>query len=87
MSATAKTLLLLMAPILLGFAGPVPFLSWPQMENVEFAEKFVKEVDGYMLFPKFTEPLKKLAGKPVIVEGYVVPVDKSGSFEIISNLP
>jgi hypothetical protein len=78
---------LLALPLLLAFAGPTPFLSWPQLENVEFAEKFVKEVDGYMLFPKFTEPLKKLAGKPVMVEGYVVPVDKSGAMIALSANP
>lgn len=64
-----------------------PFLSWAKLENVEFVEKYVKDVEGYMLFPKFPEDLKKLNGKPVTVEGYVVPVDKSGSSIALSANP
>jgi hypothetical protein len=64
-----------------------PFLSWSKLENVEFVEKYVKDVEGYMLFPKFPEDLKKLNGKPVTVEGYVVPVDKSGSSVALSANP
>ncbi len=64
-----------------------PFLTWSKLENVEFVEKYVKDVEGYMLFPKFPEDLKKLDGKPVTVEGYVVPVDKSGSSVALSANP
>ncbi len=71
----------------LSFAAEVPFLTWNKLENVEFVEKWVKDVEGYMLFPKFPEDLKKLNGKPVTVEGYVVPVDKTGSSVALSANP
>jgi hypothetical protein len=64
-----------------------PLLTWSKLENVEFVEKYVKDVEGYMLFPKFPDDLKKLDGKPVTVEGYVVPVDKSGSSVALSANP
>ncbi len=64
-----------------------PFLPWSKLENVEFVEKWVKDVESYMLFPKFPDDLKKLDGKPVTVEGYVVPVDKTGSSVALSANP
>lgn len=63
------------------------FLSWSKLENIDFTEKYVKEVEGYMLFPKFPDFLKKLDGKPVTVEGYVVPVDKTGATVALSANP
>lgn len=63
------------------------FLSWSKLENIDFTEKYVKDVEGYMLFPKFPDFLKKLDGKPVVVEGYVVPVDKTGVTVALSANP
>lgn len=55
------------------------YLSWNVLQDVDFEEKYVKEVDGPMLFPKFTTKMKALNGKQVRVEGYVVPFDPSGA--------
>lgn len=82
-----KILVGLVAMGLFSFAAEVPFLTWSKLENVEFVEKYVKDVEGYMLFPKFPEDLKKLNGKQVTVEGYVVPVDKTGSSVALSANP
>lgn len=59
-------------------AAPV-FLSWDVLQDVTFEEKFVKEVNGPMLFPKFTPKMRALNGKQVQVKGYVVPFDPSGA--------
>jgi hypothetical protein len=82
-----KILVALVCTGLLSFVADVPFLTWSKLENVEFVEKWVKDVEGYMLFPKFPEDLKKLNGKQVTVEGYVVPVDKTGSSVALSANP
>ena len=83
-----KILLILLFPGLFSFTYfGGPFLSWSKLENIDFTEKYVKEVEGYMLFPKFPDFLKKLDGKPVTVEGYVVPVDKSGASVALSANP
>ncbi len=82
-----NTLLALICVGLFSFSAGVPFLTWSKLENVEFVEKYVKDVEGYMLFPKFPEDLKKLNGKQVTVEGYVVPVDKTGSSVALSANP
>lgn len=54
-------------------------VSWDTLQSVPFRESYVKQIGGYMLFPRFTDELKKLDGKEVIVEGYVVPFDKTGA--------
>ncbi|SFD45572.1 hypothetical protein SAMN05518672_10219 [Chitinophaga sp. CF118] len=54
-------------------------VSWDTLQDVPFREAFVKEIGGYMLFPNFTPALKKLDGKIVRIEGYVVPFDKTGA--------
>ena len=85
-----KTLLILFCGFFIttfAFTGAATKLSWKTLEGIEFEEKFVKDIDGYMLFPKFTPQLKNLNGKQVSVEGYVVPVDKSGSYVALSANP
>lgn len=65
----------------------IPKLSWDVMQDIEFKEEYVEEMEGYMLFPKFTKPLLNLNGKVVEVEGYVIPVDKDGVYVALSANP
>lgn len=65
--------------LLLTLQQPVLSVSWDTLQDVPFHEAFVKEIGGYMLFPTFTPALKKLDGKIVKIEGYVVPFDKTGA--------
>jgi hypothetical protein len=62
-------------------------LSWKTMQNIKFEKKYYKEVDGEMLAPIFTEEIKKLDGKLVEVEGYVIPVDEKGRYIALSANP
>ena len=67
-------------------SAPV-YLNWNVLQDVEFEDKFVKEVNGPMLFPKFTTRMKALNGKLVTVQGYVVPFDPSGAKVALSANP
>jgi len=62
-------------------------VSWKTLQNIKFVKKFYKEIDGEMQAPVFTEELKKLDGKLVQVEGYVVPVDDKGKYVALSAYP
>jgi hypothetical protein len=62
-------------------------LTWKTMQNIKFEKKFYKEVDGEMLSPVFTDDIKKLDGKLVQVEGYVIPVDEKGRYVALSANP
>ena len=68
------------------FAPPVT-LTWKQLEDIDFEEKFVKDIDDYMLFPKFPASIKQLSGKEIEVKGYVVPIDKRGQVIALSANP
>jgi hypothetical protein len=65
----------------------VPAISWNTLQDIDFADKYFEEIKGYMLFPKFPEELRKLNGKEVVVEGYVVPFDKTGATVALSANP
>jgi hypothetical protein len=62
-------------------------VSWDTLQNIPFEEKYIEEVKGYMLFPKFPAELKKLQGQWIEVEGYVIPVDKDRNFVALSANP
>lgn len=58
-------------------------LSWQILAQVEFEEKFNEEVQAYVPYPKFAPVVKALDGKDIVIKGYLIPVDESGSDESI----
>ncbi|HMO31727.1 MAG TPA: hypothetical protein PKE07_01895 [Lacibacter sp.] len=62
-------------------------IAWRTLENIDFSKKYVEEIKGYMLFPKFPMELKKLHGKIVRVTGFTIPVDESGKRLALSAYP
>lgn len=54
-------------------------VTWATLENIQFKEEYVADIQGYMLFPRFPAALKKLDGKIVTIKGYVVPFDRTGA--------
>ncbi len=58
-------------------------ITWENLADVEFADKYSQELDEYMLYPTFGESIKKLAGKEVYIRGYIFPFDKE--FIILSK--
>ena len=63
------------------------YIDWRDMEDIGFDQKFVAEVQGNVLFPKFTGMLKALEGTSVEVKGYVIPVDREGKSIALSANP
>ncbi len=62
-------------------------VAWDTLQNIPFEEKYIPEIKGYMLFPKFPGQLKSLDGQIIEVEGYVIPVDKDRNFIALSANP
>ncbi|MDP5169663.1 MAG: DUF3299 domain-containing protein [Bacteroidia bacterium] len=60
-------------------SGAVPVgasrLTWEDLKDVVFEEKFYDELDQLLLFPVFGEKIKARAGSTVMISGYVIPVD------------
>lgn len=58
-------------------------VSWKILAQVEFEEKYNEEVQAYVPYPKFEPIVQALDGKEIIIQGYLIPVDESGSDDSI----
>ncbi|MEL6675557.1 MAG: hypothetical protein AAFR61_25340 [Bacteroidota bacterium] len=62
-------------------------IDWPLLNEVSY----IKGVDlrtGYLVErPRFSKALKKLDGDLVEIEGYIVPLDITGSRYVLSQFP
>ena len=58
-------------------------VTWPLLAQVEFEEKYSEEIQAYVPYPKFAPMVRALDGKEIIIQGYLIPVDESGSDDSI----
>lgn len=58
-------------------------LSWADLAKVDFKMQYNEEMESEVPYPIFSETIKALAGKPVMIEGYVIPVEETGDNSII----
>lgn len=56
--------------------SPIDTVTWAILNNVEYKEAS-HEVYGTVYLPTFSKEIQKLAGKEVVIRGYLVPVDKT----------
>ena len=57
--------------------------TWPLLAQVEFEEQYNEEIQAYVPYPKFDPLVRALDGKDIIIQGYLIPVDESGSDDSI----
>ena len=50
-------------------------ISWKDLEDIEFSEAYVEEVDQYILFPHFGLDIRELESKEVVLSGYILALD------------
>ncbi len=64
-------------------------LTWEELAKVTFEEEYHEEVEEYIWQPIFSDTLKALEGKKVMVEGFVIPIEETGdeTFVVLSGLP
>jgi len=64
-------------------------LTWEELARVVFEEQYHEEVEEYIFRPVFSDTLKALDGKKVMVEGFVIPIEETGdeTFVVLSGLP
>jgi hypothetical protein len=62
-------------------------LTWSELGDVTFTEKYVKDQQANYLFPEFGEKISKMEGKEVTIVGYLIPVDPNGDFYVLSKFP
>lgn len=69
------------------FQAKSPLVTWKTLEAIGFKEKYVPDAGGYLLFPDFPEPVRKLNNTLVRIWGYAVPMDKTGATLALSANP
>ncbi len=52
-----------------------PRLTWKELEDVTFEEKYYEDIDQYLLFPQFGETVLEKAEKSFTISGYVIPIN------------
>jgi hypothetical protein len=63
-------------------------VTWKMLGDVTFFEKYNKEYDFNVLYPKFGKTVKELEGKEIVIEGYAIPVEELGAdILVLSALP
>lgn len=65
------------------FQQPIQ-LNWMELQRVKMRPVSLKHVDGVLPLPIFTEAIKKYNGKIAEIDGYVIPLDKTGKTLVIS---
>mgnify|MGYP005841479863 CR=1 FL=1 len=64
-------------------------VTWKQLADVTFYEKYNEEYDINILYPKFGNSVQKLDGQLIEIEGYAIPIEELGYQDILvlSALP
>jgi hypothetical protein len=62
-------------------------LTWRALEDVEFKDVYVEELDAYYWKPTFGDIVNGLEGKEVHITGYMIPVDLDDDFYVLSRYP
>ena len=62
-------------------------ISWQDLEDVEFSEVYVDEVDEYILFPHFGLGVRELDAQEVVLSGYILALDPDKGYYVLSKGP
>lgn len=62
-------------------------IDWETLTDVHFTDKYSEEVQAYFYYPHFGPSVKKLAGKEVILKGFMMPLGANGDFYVLSRNP
>jgi hypothetical protein len=63
-------------------------ITWKILSDVTFYEKYNKEYDFNVLYPKWGPKVKAIENKIVEIEGYAIPVEELGAdILVLSALP
>jgi hypothetical protein len=62
-------------------------ITWKNLEDVTYKEKFSAEADAYFWFPTFGKSVLDMEGKEVQIKGYVIPVDVKENLYVLSAFP
>lgn len=62
-------------------------ITWETLADITYTRKFNKQEEMYFMYPTFGNKVRMLEGKTVSIKGYMIPVDETGEFYVISAKP
>jgi hypothetical protein len=76
---------------LLLFVAKISFgqieITWKTLEDVEFTDTYLEELDAYYYYPYFGPNVSALEGQEVILRGFVLAIDPVERYYILSKGP
>ena len=84
-----KTILCISLPVLLAFGTTQTLkIDWHFLrKHVTFTEKYNESVDLLLLYPSFSETIKKHHGKTLSIKGYMIESEPSKGIYVLSRYP
>lgn len=67
-------------------SGPVE-VDWKVLMDIQYKLQYFKELDMEIYAPVFSEAVKALHGKEIVIEGYVIPIDEEEDLLSLSFNP
>jgi hypothetical protein len=55
-------------------------ITWQDLKDVSFEEKYFEEIQEWLLFPQFGDSVQTLDDQPVMLQGYVIPLEAGRYF-------
>ena len=62
-------------------------ITWKTLEDVEFTDTYLEELDAYYYYPYFGPNVNALEGQEVILRGFVLAIDPVERYYILSKGP
>ncbi len=59
-------------------------IDWKFLQNIQYRLKYFQKIEMESFSPVFSQALKEMDGKKVIIEGYIIPIDAEGEFLALS---
>ena len=81
-----KTIIIILTFLSLDVFSQVE-ITWQTLSNVEFEDQYIESEDVYYYYPFFGSEVRELAGKEVIITGYVLAIDPLKGYYVLSKGP
>ena len=62
-------------------------ITWEDLGDVTFEEKYVEELEVNFLYPTFGENVKNLEGQEISLKGFLLVMDREEGYYILSKNP
>jgi len=62
-------------------------LTWQELAEIQYSKRFDEEQQLTIKVPQFNKSIQKLEGKTVELSGYLIPVDATSNYYVLSANP